>query len=67
MIFGYVWMYILTPPNPNVTQHYVVGVMAIIISCVVEMCCEPLYLVSQAFLFVKLRVSSEMLINSFIR
>lgn len=39
------------------TQHYGIGVSAILISCVMEMCCEQMYLVSQAFLFLKLRVS----------
>jgi len=61
LLFGWVWLYLLSPPDPTITTHYTLGVLAICISCVVEMCAEPIYLVAQAFLFVKLKVMLETL------
>lgn len=55
-VFGYIWLHVLVVPGPEITQHYTLGVCSICISCIIEMFCEPLYLVSQAFLFVKFRV-----------
>ncbi|XP_075229849.1 man(5)GlcNAc(2)-PP-dolichol translocation protein RFT1 [Lycorma delicatula] len=56
LFFGWIWLSVLETPSSSITPHYRIGVWAIAISCVIEMCVEPLYLVSQAFLFVKLRV-----------
>uniref|UniRef100_A0A1B6DLV9 Protein RFT1 homolog n=1 Tax=Clastoptera arizonana TaxID=38151 RepID=A0A1B6DLV9_9HEMI len=55
-IFGWLWLFVLEPPDSNITEHYKVGVLAIVISCIIEMFVEPMYLVAQAFLFVRLRV-----------
>ncbi|XP_021922938.1 protein RFT1 homolog isoform X2 [Zootermopsis nevadensis] len=55
-IFGYIWLHVLTPPSTDITQHYTLGVWAICLSCVIEMFCEPVYLVAQAFLFVRFKV-----------
>ncbi|XP_069693388.1 man(5)GlcNAc(2)-PP-dolichol translocation protein RFT1-like [Periplaneta americana] len=55
-VFGYIWLHILTPPSTLITEHYELGVWSICFSCVIEMCCEPVYLVSQAFLFVRFKV-----------
>ncbi|XP_069690286.1 man(5)GlcNAc(2)-PP-dolichol translocation protein RFT1-like [Periplaneta americana] len=55
-IFGYIWLHILTPPSTKITEHYELGVWSVCFSCVIEMCCEPVYLVSQAFLFVRFKV-----------
>ncbi|XP_039287044.1 protein RFT1 homolog [Nilaparvata lugens] len=55
-IFGWIWLTVLEIPDPAITRHYTIGVWTIIISCILEMLIEPLDLVSQAFLFVKLRV-----------
>ncbi|XP_026677215.1 protein RFT1 homolog [Diaphorina citri] len=62
VLFGFIWLHVLTIPDPSVTTHYAVGVWSIAISCVMEMCCEPLYLVAQAFLFIRLRVVCESVI-----
>ncbi|KAL1457103.1 hypothetical protein WDU94_001766 [Cyamophila willieti] len=62
LLFGFIWLHILTVPDPSVTSHYTIGVWSIAISCIMEMCCEPLYLVAQAFLFVRLRVVCESVI-----
>uniref|UniRef100_A0A1B6KM47 Protein RFT1 homolog n=1 Tax=Graphocephala atropunctata TaxID=36148 RepID=A0A1B6KM47_9HEMI len=56
LLFGWVWLCVLETPDPQITTHYTLGVYAIAISCVVEMCVEPLYMVAQAFLFVRLKV-----------
>jgi oligosaccharide translocation protein RFT1 len=62
-IFGYIWLHILTPPSTDITEHYTLGVWAICLSCVIEMCCEPVYLVAQAFLFVRLKVMTVQLLT----
>ncbi|PSN56321.1 Protein RFT1 [Blattella germanica] len=56
LVFGYIWLYVLTPPSTDITEHYTIGVYAICMSCVIEMVCEPVYLVAQAFLFVRFKV-----------
>lgn len=55
-VFGYIWLNVLTPPSTDITQHYTLGVWAVCLSCVIEMFTEPVYLVSQAFLFVRFKV-----------
>lgn len=55
-IFGYVWLHHLEAPSEHITRHYAVGVWAVGVSCVLEVCCEPLYLTAQVYLFIKLRV-----------
>lgn len=57
LFFGWIWLNVLETPEPHITVHYKLGVYAICISCVMNVCIEPFYLVAQAFLFVKLRVS----------
>ncbi|BES98557.1 Rft protein [Nesidiocoris tenuis] len=59
LLFGWVWLHVLETPEPHITVHYRLGVWAICISCVMNVCIEPFYLVAQAFLFVKLRVLIE--------
>ncbi|XP_073974876.1 man(5)GlcNAc(2)-PP-dolichol translocation protein RFT1 isoform X2 [Rhodnius prolixus] len=61
IIFGAIWLYVLSAPDRSITNHYSIGVWAICVSCVLGMCVEPMYLVAQAFLFVKLRVLIESL------
>ena len=56
VVFGYIWLHVLEVPGPEITQHYKLGVYGICLSCIIEMFCEPVYLVSQAFLFVRFRV-----------
>lgn len=55
-ICGYIWLRLLSQPDISVTVYYEFGVWSIIISCIIELCCEQLYIVAQAFLFVKLQV-----------
>jgi len=55
-ICGYIWLQLLSQPDITVTTYYEFGVWSILISCIIELCCEQLYIVAQAFLFVKLQV-----------
>ncbi|KAG8226244.1 hypothetical protein J437_LFUL006346 [Ladona fulva] len=53
---GYVWMHLLELPGKEFANGYIFGVWAIILSCLCEIACEPLYLAAQAFLYVRLKV-----------
>jgi len=63
-ICGYIWLRLLSQPDITVTTYYEFGVWSIIISCIIELCCEQLYIVAQAFLFVKLQVIKKMCKNN---
>ncbi|XP_013787696.1 protein RFT1 homolog isoform X1 [Limulus polyphemus] len=54
-----IWLYVLEPPNPEVVPAYELGVNVIVISVVLEMMAEPLFVIGQVFKFVKLRVILE--------
>ncbi|XP_034254900.1 protein RFT1 homolog [Thrips palmi] len=56
LIFGYIWLNVLSVPSTSITEHYTIGVWSIAISCIIEMCCEPVYIMAEAFLFVRLKV-----------
>lgn len=60
-ICGYIWLRLLSQPETSVTVYYEFGVWSILVSCVIELCCEQLYIVAQAFLFVKLQVTTIVL------
>ncbi|KAJ1524816.1 hypothetical protein ONE63_009686 [Megalurothrips usitatus] len=62
LIFGYIWLSVLSVPSTNITEHYTIGVWSIAISCIIEMCCEPVYLMAEAFLFVRLKVVMQTLL-----
>lgn len=62
-ISGYIWLRLLSQPDVSVTVYYEFGVWSILISCIIELCCEQLYIVAQAFLFVKLQVFINNLSN----
>ncbi|XP_026686048.1 protein RFT1 homolog [Diaphorina citri] len=56
VLFGFIWLHVLTIPDPSVTTHYAVGVWSIAISCVMEMCCEPCSVLCVLFGFIWLHV-----------
>ncbi|XP_046400052.1 protein RFT1 homolog [Ischnura elegans] len=58
-LLGYVWLYILDVPGEDYANGYVIGVWAIILSCLCEIVCEPLYLAAQAFLYVRFKVMMD--------
>ncbi|CAL1538909.1 unnamed protein product [Lymnaea stagnalis] len=56
-ILGYIWLYILE--NPSKTSNvsgYSFGVFSFALSTIIEVLAEPLFVVGQAHLFVKLKV-----------
>ncbi|XP_071452146.1 man(5)GlcNAc(2)-PP-dolichol translocation protein RFT1 [Hetaerina americana] len=57
--FGYVWLYVLEVPGDDYANGYVIGVWAIILSCLCEIICEPVYLAAQALLYVRLKVMMD--------
>lgn len=63
-VCGYIWLRLLSQPDVSVTVYYEFGVWSILISCIIELCCEQLYIVSQAFLFVKLQVFINNLLDT---
>ncbi len=55
-IFGFVWIYVLEVPDPDDVPHYNLGVVTFAISTWIEMLAEPLWVVSQILLYVRIRV-----------
>ncbi|CAN7988839.1 unnamed protein product [Ixodes hexagonus] len=58
-VAGVAWLFLLQRPDPDLVAGYPTGVCAIVASVVIEMFAEPLYIVGQAFHYVKLRVFVE--------
>ena len=54
-----VWMYVLDAPDPTRIPHYHTSVILFYCSGLVELTSEPLWLIGQSFLFIKLRVSGR--------
>ncbi|OXB60687.1 hypothetical protein ASZ78_011527 [Callipepla squamata] len=61
VFLGFVWLHVLEVPDPAVVPHYGVGVVAFGLSAVVELLGEPLWVLAQAHLFVRLKVIAESL------
>ncbi|XP_064632920.1 protein RFT1 homolog isoform X2 [Lineus longissimus] len=53
--FAYIWYYILEKPDPDLVPNYGIAVICFAVSTVIENLAEPLWVISQAFLFVRLR------------
>nr|CAG4651756.1 EOG090X04LH [Triops cancriformis] len=60
--FGYIWLNLLSQPDKSITQDYSIAVCLICLSCVVEAFGEPIYLFSQAFLYIKWRLVVDCLV-----
>uniref|UniRef100_A0A131Y1G9 Protein RFT1 homolog n=1 Tax=Ixodes ricinus TaxID=34613 RepID=A0A131Y1G9_IXORI len=58
-VAGFAWLFLLERPEPALVAGYPTGVCAIVVAVVIEMLAEPLYIVGQAFHYVKLRVFVE--------
>lgn len=54
--FCYIWLHVLELPSEEYIADYQSTVYVVGISCVIESFMEPVYLFSQAFLYVKFRV-----------
>ncbi|NXH19833.1 RFT1 protein, partial [Bucco capensis] len=59
IILGLVWLHVLEVPDPSVVPHYQAGVVAFGLSAVIELLGEPLWVLAQAHLFVRLKVIAE--------
>lgn len=53
---AWVWLHVLSQPDARVTSEYRLGVVATAAGVVVEMVAQPLAILAQAMLFVKLKV-----------
>ena len=53
IVLSCVWVFLLDKPS---SDYYVWGVMAYSLAAVLELCAEPLWIVAQAFLYVRLKV-----------
>ena len=53
----------LEVPDPNVIPHYGAGVVLFGLSAVVELLGEPFWVLAQAHMFVKLKVSTPSVVN----
>ncbi|XP_055985488.1 protein RFT1 homolog [Sorex fumeus] len=61
LFLGWVWLHLLEVPDPNTVPHYGTGVVVFGLSAVVELLGEPLWVLAQAHMFVKLKVIAESL------
>ena len=57
-VLGLVWVYCLDHPDPSVVPYYGIGVICFALSTLIEVLAEPLWVVGQAFLFVRLKVTT---------
>ena len=48
-----IWVFVLEQPS---TDHYLWGVLAYSLAAVLELCTEPLWVIGQTFLYVRLKV-----------
>lgn len=58
-VLGFVWSTQLETPDPNVIPHYHLAVLFFASSAVLELLAEPLWVLGQSFLFVRLKVLIE--------
>lgn len=55
----YCWIFLLEVPGAQITAHYDMAVVVFGMCAWAELIVEPLWVIAQAFLFIKLRVISE--------
>ncbi|KAG2470416.1 SMBT1 protein, partial [Polypterus senegalus] len=56
LLLGWVWLRLLETPDPLSIPHYEFGVLVFGLSAVVELLSEPLWILAQAHMFVKLKL-----------
>ncbi|XP_071485292.1 man(5)GlcNAc(2)-PP-dolichol translocation protein RFT1-like [Diadema antillarum] len=59
VILSYIWIALLTHPDPEIIPEYKFSVIAFAFSAVVELFAEPFWVIGQAMLFVRLKVVIE--------
>ena len=55
-VFSWIWLNVLSWPEGELAEKYRSSVLAISFSCILESFFEPVYVFSQAFMYIKLRV-----------
>ncbi|XP_038667928.1 protein RFT1 homolog [Scyliorhinus canicula] len=55
----WIWLQLVTIPDPALIPHYEVGVVAFGLSAIVELLSEPLWVLAQAHMLVRLKVIAE--------
>ena len=63
MAFGYVWLYHLEVPDPARIQNYPLAVVLFAASGSIELLSEQLWVVAQAFMFLRLKIAIEGVAN----
>ncbi|XP_054751425.2 protein RFT1 homolog [Lytechinus pictus] len=58
-VLSYVWIALLSHPDPEIVPHYNTSVLVFAFSAVIELVAEPFWVVGQAMLFVRLKVVIE--------
>ncbi|XP_072437796.1 man(5)GlcNAc(2)-PP-dolichol translocation protein RFT1 isoform X3 [Chiloscyllium punctatum] len=61
LLLGWVWLHLVTTPDPALIPHYEVGVAAFGLSAIVELLSEPLWILAQVHMLVRLKVIAESL------
>lgn len=61
--FCYIWLNWLELPSEKLIEDYKLAVTLIGVSCMIESFVEPVYIFSQAFLYVQWRVSTYMMVG----
>ncbi|KFM62634.1 Protein RFT1-like protein, partial [Stegodyphus mimosarum] len=59
IVLRYIWLYLLDKPDPAAVPNYTAGVNIVLVSVFIETLSEPLFVFSQSFHFVKLKVFIE--------
>lgn len=62
-ILGYIWIYYLESPDPSSVDNYQLGVVVFAATGAIELLSEQLWVISQVFLFFKLKVVVEGVAN----
>ncbi|XP_033104445.1 protein RFT1 homolog [Anneissia japonica] len=58
-VLGFIWMFVLERPDDALLPHYDTGVLVFGLSAFLELLVEPLWVLGQAMLFVRLKVIIE--------
>ncbi|XP_043569060.1 protein RFT1 homolog isoform X3 [Chiloscyllium plagiosum] len=56
LLLGWVWLHLVTTPDPALIPHYEVGVAAFGLSAIVELLSEPLWILAQVHMLVRLKL-----------
>lgn len=61
-VLSFIWSTQLEVPDPSVIPHYHLAVLLFALASVIELLAEPLWVLGQALLFVKLQVCSQFIL-----